>query len=148
MNRVRILKDCDSNMAPWPRDQSQNSGQVSEDLYHQKYRSSTIQETKRGCDACAAVCSTYRVHCSCFCPSCRSCPLHIPLFGFCRLRVVLCFPHVCFFVTSVVNFTFCLCPCSKSHLHHPLLTRSPSMSSKHTRPLQQCPCHTLCSRHR
>jgi len=55
-------------MASGLRDQSQNSGQVSEDLYRQKYPSSNIQEVKRACDTCAAVYSRYTLRCLCFCP--------------------------------------------------------------------------------
>lgn len=52
-------------------------------------------------------------------------------------------PHLCSPLPPV-------CPCSKSHRHrrHPPLTRSPSMSSRPTRPSQQCPCPTLCWGHR
>lgn len=149
MNWVEILKDCDSNMTPWPRDQSQNSGQVSEDLYYQEYHSSIVQEIKRGCDTCAAIYSMYTIRCSCFCPKLQELSLIYSTLQALQAESCAVFPPcLFFFITSVVIFTFCLHPCSKSRLHHHLLTRSPSMSSKHTRPLQQYPCHTLCLRHR
>lgn len=60
-------------MCRWPKDLSQDSYQLSEDLYHQKYHSFTIQAIEWGCDPCAAVYSLCAVLCSsCSCPRLRS----------------------------------------------------------------------------
>lgn len=151
-------------MCPWPKDLSQHSHQINEDLCHQKYHFFTIQETEQGCDPGAAVCSVCAVLCSsCSCPRLRA--------AFPRITYSLHVPTVflpisyssgpvgqesgCVFPTWVFPPQLCsllppVCPCSQSHRHrrHPPLTRSPSMSSRPTRPSQQCPCPTLCSGHR